>query len=171
MKILSKILCIVLVVFVVSACGYRGATHSSLIGNIKTVYVEEPKNSHKVPNLDVFLKQAIIKQLNSDPHIKVVSKKSDAQGYIHTDIINYSIYPSVFDKNGLARTYRCMITVNLTLTNKEGKALILNKTLTSFADFDASNDDSAIEVAKRSPQNEVLAKLAVLIREELFINF
>jgi hypothetical protein len=64
-----------------------------------------------------------------------------------------------------------MITVNLTLTNKEGKAIILNKTLTSFADFDADSESSAIEIAKDSIQNEVLTKLAVLIKEELFINF
>jgi hypothetical protein len=171
MKILSNILCIVLVGFIVSACGYRGFTHSSLIDNIKTVYVEKPKSSINSLSLDTFLKQAIIKQLNSDQHIKIVSNKSDAQGCIYTDIINYSIYPCVFDKNGLARTYRCMITVNLTLTNKEGKAIILNKTLTSFADFDANSESSAIEIAKDSIQNEVLTKLAVLIKEELFINF
>ncbi|MGE4546327.1 MAG: LPS assembly lipoprotein LptE [Desulfurella sp.] len=171
MKILSNIVCIALVGFIVSACGYRGFTHSSLIDNIKSVYVEEPKNTHKVPNLDVFLKQAIIKQLNSDPHIKIVSNKSDAQGFIYTDIINYSVYPSAFEKNGLARTYRCMITVNVTLTNKERKAIILNKTLTSFADFDANSESDALEIARGSIQNEVLTKLAVLIKEELFINF
>jgi hypothetical protein len=171
MKILSNILCIILVGFILSACGYRGFTHSSLIDNIKTVYIEKPKNSLNLVNLDTFLKQAIIKQLNSDPHIKVVSSKSDAQGCIYTDIANYSVYPSVFDKNGLANVYRCMITVNLTLTDKEGKALILNKTLTSFADFDANSEASAISIARDSIQNEVLAKLAVLIKEELFINF
>lgn len=171
MKILFNILCSILVTFIASSCGYRGFGHSFIVDNIKTVYIEKPENPHNVSNLDIFLKQAIIKQLKSDAHIKVVSKKSEAQGYLYTHIVNYSVYPNVFDKNGLARTYRCIITANLTLINKEGKVLILNKMLTSFEDFDASSESSAIEIAKNSIQNEVLEKLAVLIKEELLINF
>ncbi len=124
------------------------------------------------PDLDIyFLKQALLKDLSLEPNIKAVSKSSDAQGYIEINVINYSVEPSSFDKNGIASRYRCTITVNLTLKTKDGKTPISNKALTSFEDFDASNDTNAIEISKQSVQKKVLANLALLIREELFINF
>lgn len=171
MNALAKILAVVLVSFALGACGYRMSSHSHIIGNIKTVYVQNPINSTKEPGLDAYLKQALIKNLSLEPNIRVVSKSSDAQAYISINIINYSTEPSSFDKNGLPNKYRCTITANLTLKTKDGKTLILNKALTSFEDFDASSDTNAIKLATQSIQKMVLDRLTVLIREELFINF
>lgn len=171
MNVLTKILAVVLVSFALSACGYRMSSHSHIIGNIKIVYVQNPINSTKEPGLDAYLKQELIKNLSLEPNIRVVSKNSNAQAFIAIRIINYSIEPSSFDKNGLPNRYRCTITANLTLKAKNGKTLILNKALTSFEDFDADNDINAIKLATQSIQKKVLDHLAILIREELFINF
>ncbi|MGC8501553.1 LPS assembly lipoprotein LptE [Desulfurella sp.] len=161
---------IFLTTFFLGSCGYRTVTHSSIIDSIKTVYIEIPKNSTSDKSLSQYLQKAIIDELKTH-NIKVVQQKSQAQGYIETNITHYSLDASLFDKEGLPIIYRCTITVNLTLKNKDGKALISNKTLTSFEDFRASNIEDAIKTANSLLIQKVLNRLAVLIREDLFVNF
>ncbi len=167
---LIQVLCVWLLAFTMSACGYRGVSHSYLTDNIKTVYIKPIESLPKESNLAIYLRQILIEELNKS-NIKVVSQESNAQGYIKINIINYSVVPASFNENGSPYSYRCMISANLNLTNFEQKPLILNKTLTSFEDFDAKSDDEAIEIAKRTYQKKVLKKLATLIKEDLFVNF
>ncbi|MGC8616030.1 MAG: LPS assembly lipoprotein LptE [Desulfurella sp.] len=165
-----KIIFLIVIPFILASCGYRAATHSSIIDNIKTVYVETPKNSTSNPDIALYLKKSIINELIAH-NIKVVDQKLHAQGYLETDITSYSVDPSLFNSEGLPIVYRCMITISLTLKDRDGKALILNKLLTSFADFKANNREIALQIAKNSVQQKVLDQLAVLVREDLFINF
>ncbi len=168
---MRKLRFFVFLVFVVlSSCGYRTATHSSLVDNIKTVYVEMPKNSSSNHYISKYLQKAIIDELKAH-NIVIAKQKSHAYGIIETHITHYSVDPSFYSKNGLPIIYRCIITVNLTLKDKYGKELILNKTLTSFEDFKANDTQDANEIANSSIAQKVLNRLAVLIREDLFINF
>lgn len=162
----------VIIAFFLNSCGYRlNSAHSFLPDRIKTVYIENPKNSTNEPNINVYLRNAIIQDLKLEPNVAVVSDKSQAQGYIKTNIINYYVGASAYNSSGFASMYSCTITINLTLVDKNGKKLIYNKTLTSSMDFSALSDINANEEAKLTISKKVMSDLASLIREELFINF
>jgi len=167
---LIQVLCLWLVAFFMSACGYRGVSHSYLTSEIKTVYIEPIKSVTSDHDLASFLKQALLQELNKSD-IKIVSNKSDAQGYVKINIINYSVVPASFNENGSPNSYRCMISAKLSLTNNKQKPIMLNKVLTSFEDFNSQNEKQAIEIAKSTYQKKVLKKLATLIKEDLFVNF
>lgn len=160
-----------------SSCGYQStATYTyTLADNISNVYVENPKNSTYEPNISVYLKDAIIRDLRLASNINIVSNKSDAQAFIKTDIISYSAVPSAYNASGFASMYSCTITVKLTLVNKNGKKIIADKVLTSSTNYSTPsntniNSINSIETAKLSATKATISDLASLIREELFMS-
>lgn len=161
----------------ISSCGYQStATHTyTLPDNISNVYIENPKNSTYEPNISVYLKDAIIRDLQLSSNVNVVTNKSDAQAFIKTDIISYSAVPSAFNASGFASMYSCTISVKLTLIAKSGKKIIEDKVLTSSTNYSTPsntniNSINSIENAKLSATKSTISDLASLIREEIFMS-
>lgn len=122
--------------FVLTACGYKPSLHS--IENLfdKRVYVEviidrvNPENA-------TFVKDEINRLVYR--HFKGrVTDKSIAQSQIYITYSGGSITPSAFDENGYMTRYRVNIAVNFVLYTKQGK---LTKSISAIheADVEASS--------------------------------
>jgi len=158
--------------FTLASCGYRFAgSYSSLPMDIRNVYVDSVENDTSEPSIQTNLRSYLINQLNMDSRIKVTNKDA-ADGYLYVKIINYDIEQSSYAKSGFASSYRCIITVSVSFkSKKQDKYIIKDNILTSYKDYNANDQLSAIEIARNRTSDEVLRDLANKIKDDMFVNF
>lgn len=158
--------------FMLVSCGYRFAgSYSSLPMGIKNVYVDNVENQTSEPSIQTNLRGYLIDELNMDSRIKVTDKNA-ADGYLYVKITNYTVEQSSYAKSGFASSYVCMITASVSFkAKKQDKYIIKNNILTSYKNYDANNQLSAIEIARNRVSKEVLRDLADKIKNDMFINF
>ncbi|AEA34128.1 LPS assembly lipoprotein LptE [Hippea maritima] len=156
----------------VYGCAYSFVgQNSSMVGNIKKVYVEDVVNRTNEPNLQVYLRGDLISTLDLDSRVSVIGRKDEAEGLLKVSIVKYDVEPISYSNSGLASRYRCSIVASVNLLNSDGKAFIKNREVESYRDFNAESSVDATEKARNNISKDVLKDLADKIKELLFVDF
>ncbi len=155
------------------SCGYGFVgSYSSPVGGLKSIYVENVKNFTSQPNLQSYLREDLIEALKLSPGVRVAYNKGNADGILSVGIVKYSVEPSSFNAQGLASSYRCLISAQFSLRSlKYGDYIVKNRVLSAFVDFNANSELSALEKAKSLAITTVLRNLADKIKNDIYVNF
>lgn len=126
MGIVYRFLTVVIAILLLTGCGYT--TGSLLPDHLKTIYVDNFKNSIDVsaepsaehgyrisrPGVENEVTQALTNQFLFDGNLRIVNK-DDADLVITGEVIDYYKQPLRYDKFDNIEEYRVIITVNMKL--------------------------------------------------------
>jgi outer membrane lipopolysaccharide assembly protein LptE/RlpB len=110
MKKLLFNISLILIVFLVSGCGYR--VGSLLPKDIKTIAVPMFKNNTPEPEIETIITNGIIQEFILDGTLKVV-EEDNADTLLLGEIIDYRREPIRYTKDEVTKEYRLVIAVKL----------------------------------------------------------
>lgn len=123
-----SVVCLSIILFF-SGCGYTRKT--VLPQDIKTIYVRTVLNKVPVeeiyvynPGLEMGLTKAIIRRLNKDGNLRVVSSEAEADAILKTDLVRFQQEGLRFDNLERVEEYRVFMVVALKLLNAKTKETI-----------------------------------------------
>lgn len=110
-------------------CGYHVSGHGDLLPkDIKTIAVPAFSNATTRYKLTDHLAQAITREFISRTHYRVVSDPSQADAVLHGSVINYTVFPTVFDTTtGRSTGVQMNVTLRISLVNRATGAVIYDQ--------------------------------------------
>ena len=142
----SALLPVIFLVFIAVACrisySFSGA---SISPQVKTLSVQRFFNRAAlvVPGLDQTVTDALIDKCRSQTNLEIVRDLGDVD--FEGEITEYKSQPLTVGANAYAQTNRFTITVKVKFTNTIEPHLSYDQSFSRYADYDASQDLSAVE--------------------------
>jgi len=144
MKLSHKILSVILI-FVLSSCGFYSFTGASITPEVKTVSVIYFPNKANIihPTLSQLfterLKDYFVVQTNLE------LEDSDGDLYFSGEITHYQIKPIAIQSNETARQNRLTIKIKVNFKNKFDKKSDFTSTFSRYRDFPSDENFNSIE--------------------------
>ncbi len=117
------------VLFLTPGCGYT--QKSALPQDIKTIYIKTVVNRIPVaeiyayhPGLEMSITKAIVRRLNKDGNLKVVSSPEKADAVLDSELLRFQQEGLRFTSLELVQEFRLFIVMSLKLTNFKTKEII-----------------------------------------------
>lgn len=114
---------------VFASCGYKfAATDAALPKTIHTVSIPAFNNLSTRYKLTDQLPEAISREFLTRTRYRVVSDSNTADAVLRGTVINYSLYPTIFDPaNGRAAFAEIHVTLSVTLTERATGKVLFNR--------------------------------------------
>jgi len=114
---------------VLASCGYKfAATDTVLPKTIHTVSIPAFNNLTTRYKLTDQLPEAISREFLTRTRYRVVSDSNTADAVLRGTVINYSLYPTIFDPaNGRAAFAEIHVTLSVTLTERATGKVLFNR--------------------------------------------
>lgn len=114
---------------VLTSCGYKfAATDTALPKTIHTVSIPAFNNLSTRYKLTDQLPEAISREFLTRTRYRVVSDSNTADAVLRGTVINYSLYPTIFDPaNGRAAFAEIHVTLSVTLTERATGKVLFNR--------------------------------------------
>ena len=140
-------ICLAMLAASLALCGCAGY-HVGIVNarGLHTIRVPVFKNSVFVPRIEEQVSNAIIRQLQIDGSLRVVSS-ADAEGTLEGEIIAWDRQPLRFRPKNLlvTREYRLVIAARITLRDRDGTVLVSRKRIEGETTYFVGDDEVAAE--------------------------
>jgi outer membrane lipopolysaccharide assembly protein LptE/RlpB len=143
---LARALGALLVVLATDGCGYHTVGHSSALApDVHTIAIPEFVSQSREFRVEQLLTDAVIREFNTRTQFKVVSNpREDADAVLKGTILSASSTPLAYDsQTGRAASALVTVSVQVTLTNRQGKILFQNPSYLFHDQYELSRDVSA----------------------------
>jgi outer membrane lipopolysaccharide assembly protein LptE/RlpB len=156
-----KKLLFVLILLLLSGCGYRLATESlRLPDNASTLSVEMFVNLTMEPYLENILTTQVIRRFLLFPEITLVEDQEKAEAIIHGTILSYDVEASAYDGLNVVTQYRATMKVEAEFRRRSNGRILWRGTLIRFQPFAANPDLKRQDDLERIAQNMLSTRIA-----------
>lgn len=133
-------------------------TGASISPDVKTISIGYFKNNASIvqPLLSQTFTEALKDKFLSQTNLTLVEKNGDLQ--FEGEITNYNISPTAIQGNETAALNRLTITVNVRFTNTKNETQNFEKNFSRYADYESTQNLSAIEEQLIKTINEMLVE-------------
>ena len=160
MRFLRNTLCVLVVVFLFSSCGYHLSGYgSSLPPNIRTISIPVFKNSSSEPNIQREVTEAVRRAFTSDGRLKVADAKK-ADWIMRGTLTDYQLRAVAFNSEDSAEEYIVRLGVQITAYNRIKKKIIFEQKFTTQWNYRATSSVVGSQLEKFSALREAYDDLA-----------
>ena len=133
------------VLLVLSACGYHTAGKASLIPpDVKTIAIPSFVNQTQTYHIESILTQAVVREFNTRTRYRIVSDPQDADAVLRGTVTSTQFAPVTYDSNtGRASSALVTVSMKVALTAKDGKVLYQNSDYTYREQYQVSRELSS----------------------------
>jgi len=157
---LARSLAALLIVFFSSGCGYRTVGHSSALApDVHTIAIPEFASQSREFRVEQLLTDAVIREFNTRTQFRVVNNPhEDADAVLKGTVLSASSTPLAYDsQTGRAASALVTVSVQVTLTNRQGKILFQNPSYLFHDQYEISRDVSTF-FQEESPAMDRLSR-------------
>jgi outer membrane lipopolysaccharide assembly protein LptE/RlpB len=126
-----------------AGCGYHTAGHAAAIpGNVRTIAVPAFVNQTQTFKIEQMLTSAVVRELVTRTHYHLVNQVSDdADATLHGTVLSTYTTPLTYDsQTGRAASVLVVITMKVSLVDKQGKILYQNSSYLFREQYEVSRD-------------------------------
>lgn len=144
-------------------CGYHFRRGDAIYPDIKKIFIEVVRNNTTEAGIEKYFSSSLYDEFTKSKVFALVSQEN-ADAFLETTLISYSVGPVFFDPNGKAIEYRINVVIRAVLRNKN-RAIIFDSGEISEEDnyFVAEknvidmkrNEYEAIEIIARNTAEEI----------------
>lgn len=130
---------------VAGGCGYHTVGHSNALApDVHTIAIPEFVSQSREFRVEQLLTDAVIREFNTRTEFKVVSNPhEDADAVLKGTVLSASSTPLAYDsQTGRAASALVTVSVQVTLTNRQGKILFQNPSYLFHDQYEISRDVS-----------------------------
>jgi outer membrane lipopolysaccharide assembly protein LptE/RlpB len=141
-------------------CGYHTVGHSSALApDVHTIAIPEFVSQSREFRVEQLVTDAVIREFNTRTQFKVVSNPhEDADAVLKGTILSASSTPLAYDsQTGRAASALVTVSVQVTLTNRQGKILFQNPSYLFHDQYELSRDVSTF-FQEESPAMDRLSR-------------
>jgi outer membrane lipopolysaccharide assembly protein LptE/RlpB len=154
-----KILCVLIGLILISACGYHlTGTGNTLPAHLKTVAIPVFDNTSSEPDIHRNMTNVIRQSFINDGRLKVV-KRSDADLVMRGVLNSYSLQAVSFDTSDVALEYYVALGVDIDVKDMVKRKQFLKQNFTTKWDFRTDADVINNEAARQEALNDAYKEL------------
>jgi outer membrane lipopolysaccharide assembly protein LptE/RlpB len=166
----SGLLCLVIILLLVTGCGYHLPGRGSLPLEIQTVHVEHFGNATLEPFLERDVTTAVVDRLARSRLLDIVAQAPVADAVLSGTVLSYGSAPSSYDRNDIVREFRAIMTIEATLRRSADARVLWRGKVSWSENYPASTDKTMqysreIE-ARRVISDRIASELLVRIAED-----
>jgi outer membrane lipopolysaccharide assembly protein LptE/RlpB len=127
----------------VSSCGYHTAGHAvSLPASVKTIAIPGFVNQSQTFRVEQTLTHAVVRELTTRTHYEVLNQTSDsADATLRGTVLSTTASPLTYNsQTGRAETVLVVVSMKVTLADREGKILFQNPSYIFREQYQVSQD-------------------------------
>src|SRR5579862_7724058 len=136
----------VLLCAVSAGCGYHTAGHAITIpDNVRTIAIPAFVNQTQTFKIEQMLTAAVVREIVTRTHYHVINQAdSDADATLRGTVVSTSTTPMTYDsKTGRAASLLVVISMKVSLQDKQGKVLFQNPSYLFREQYEVSRDPNA----------------------------
>ena len=129
-----------------AGCGYHTAGHASTIPeNVRTIAIPAFANQTQTYKIEQMLTSAVVREMVTRTHYHVVSAMdADADATLRGTVLSTYTTPLTYDsKSGRAASLLVVISIKVSLMDKQGKVLYQNPSYLFREQYEVSRDPSS----------------------------
>ena len=137
---------VILLVFFTLGCGYHTAGHAvTLPESVRTIAIPAFVNQTQTFKIEQLLTAAVVREMILRTHYHVVSQVTeDADATLHGTVLSTYTTPLTYDsKTGRAASLLVVISVKVSLLDRQGKVLYQNPSYLFREQYEVSRDPNA----------------------------
>ncbi len=134
---------ILLLVLLLSACGYHTAGHAvQLPDNVKAIAVPAFKNETPTYRVEQMLTASVVREFTTRTKYRILNEASeDADATLRGTVLSTAVSPLTYDTvSGRAASVLVVVSLRVSLTNREGKVLYQNPAFLFREQYEVSQD-------------------------------
>ncbi len=126
-------------------CGYHAAGHNTTIPeNVRTIAIPAFTNETQTYKIEQMLTAAVVREMITRTHYHVVSQADDAEATLRGTVLSTYTTPMTYDsKTGRAASVLVVISMAVTLQEKDGKVLYQNPSYLFREQYEVSRDPNS----------------------------
>lgn len=126
-------------------CGYHTAGHNTTIPeNVRTIAIPAFTNETQTYKIEQMLTAAVVREMITRTHYHVVSQADDAEATLRGTVLSTYTTPMTYDsKTGRAASVLVVISMAVTLQEKDGKVLYQNPSYLFREQYEVSRDPNS----------------------------
>lgn len=126
-------------------CGYHTAGHNTTIPeNVRTIAIPAFVNETQTYKIEQMLTAAVVREMITRTHYHVVSQADDAEATLRGTVLSTYTTPMTYDsKTGRAASVLVVISMAVTLQEKDGKVLYQNPSYLFREQYEVSRDPNS----------------------------
>lgn len=130
---------------VASACGYHTAGHATNIpDSVRTIAVPAFENQTHTYKIEQMLTSAVVREMVTRTHFHVVTNPDNADATLHGTVLSTYTTPLTYDsKTGRAASVLVVISMNVSLLDKQGGVLYRNPSYLFREQYEVSRDPNS----------------------------
>ena len=139
-------LCFLLLLSLAGAgCGYHTVAHNTAIPeNVRTIAIPAFVNQSQTYKIEQTLTAAVVREMITRTHYHVVSQADDAEATLRGTVLATYTTPMTYDsKTGRAASVLVVISMAVTLQEKDGKVLYQNPAYLFREQYEVSRDPNS----------------------------
>ena len=131
--------------FVSAGCGYHTAGHSNLLpSDLRTLAVPAFVNQTQTYKIEQTLTAAVVQEFTTRTKYRVTADSHSADAVLHGTVLSTYTTPLTYDtQTGRASTVLVIVSMNVSLTDREGRVLYQNPSYVFREQYQISSDLSS----------------------------
>lgn len=132
-----------LLVFLLSGCGYHTAGHAvQLPENVKTIAIPSFKNETLTYRIEQMLTASVVREFTTRTHFRILNDPSEAaDATLRGTVLSTTASPLTYDSaTGRAASVLVVVSIKVTLTDRNGKVLYQNPAYLFREQYELSQD-------------------------------
>lgn len=128
-----------------AGCGYHTAGHANLLpADLHTIAVPAFVNQTQTYKIEQMLTSAVVQEFSTRTNYRVISSPDSADAILRGVVLSTYTSPLTYDsKTGRAASVLVVVSMNVQLTDKEGKVLYQNPAYTFREQYQVSQELSS----------------------------
>jgi len=134
---------VVVLAFVATSCGYHTVGHAdALPPNIRTIAIPGFVSHSQTFRIEQLLTDAVVREFNTRTQFRVVhDTKQDSDAILKATVLSASATPLAYDsQTGRAASALVTVSIQVTLTDRDGKVLFQNPSYLFHDQYEISRD-------------------------------
>ncbi len=161
-----RVVLLLILLFWAAGCGYQPSGLGSLPPNIQRLHVPALKNNTYRPGLEGLVGAAILRQLQQDGRIRVVSQET-ADAVLAGTITAYQNIPITFDQSDIGQRFRVRLLMTMQLTGERAEKMLLREEVYGEAYYTAGQEVTETRTAEQAAGFRAAQDLAIRVVERL----
>jgi outer membrane lipopolysaccharide assembly protein LptE/RlpB len=141
----SRVSLALLGVLLCAGCGYHTAGKANLLpSDLRTVAVPAFVNQTQTYKIEQMLTSAVVREFSARTNYRITTRPDSADAVLHGTVLTTSTTPLTYDsKTGRAASVLVIVSMSVSLTDKQGKILYQNPSYTFREQYQVSQELSS----------------------------
>jgi outer membrane lipopolysaccharide assembly protein LptE/RlpB len=132
-------------IFLSTGCGYHTAGKANLLpSDLRTIAVPAFVNQTQTYKIEQMLTAAVVQEFSTRTNYRIITKPDSADAVLRGTVLTTSTTPLAYDsKTGRAASILVIVSMNVSLTDKQGKVLYQNPSYVFREQYQVSQELSS----------------------------